>query len=111
MVTALRYASKACLVELLLLLVVQMLLLLLMGGEVQMVLLLLCVLRGGGGLVLFCSSGDGGILFRENTYDAGGYFVMNNRFVVFADNVDSEFLQEGQNEASESRQAVCKQRG
>ena len=40
--TALRYTSKACLVELLLLLVVQMLLLLLMGGEVQMVLLLLC---------------------------------------------------------------------
>ncbi len=70
-----------------------MLLLLLMGAEVEMVLLLLCVLRGGGGLVLFCSSGDGGVLFRENTYDAGGHFVMNNCFVIFADDIDSEFLQ------------------
>jgi hypothetical protein len=35
---------------------------------------------------------DVGVLFGEDAYDAGGDFVVDDRLVVFSDDVDSEFL-------------------
>jgi hypothetical protein len=35
------------------------------------------------------------VLLREHAYNACGDFMMDDCFVVFADNVDTEFLGEG----------------
>jgi hypothetical protein len=53
------------------------------------VLLLLMLL-----LVLVClrTSGYLSILFRENADNSSGYFVVDNGFIVFANNVDTKFL-------------------
>jgi hypothetical protein len=61
-----------------------LLLLLLLLKEVLLLLLLL--------LVLFGTSRDLSILFREHANCAGGDFVVDDGFVVFANNVDTEFL-------------------
>jgi hypothetical protein len=38
--------------------------------------------------------GEVGVLLGEVADNAGGNFVLDDRFVVFANNVDSEFLNE-----------------
>lgn len=43
-------------------------------------------------LVLFSTGGDLSILLRKDTDGTSGNFVVDYRFVVFADNVDTEFL-------------------
>ena len=43
-------------------------------------------------LVLLGARGDLGVLFVEDADDARGDFVVDDRFVVFADDVDAEFL-------------------
>jgi hypothetical protein len=43
-------------------------------------------------MVLLGAGGDVGVLFGEDTYDAGGDFVVDDRLVVLSDDVDSEFL-------------------
>lgn len=55
--------------------------------------------RGGGllllvllVLVLFCTSGDQCILLGKNTDNSGGDFVVDYCYVVFANDVDTEFL-------------------
>jgi preprotein translocase subunit SecG len=45
-------------------------------------------------LVLLGASGDVGLLFGEDAYDAGGDFVVDDRLIVFGNNVDCEFLNE-----------------
>ena len=37
-------------------------------------------------------SGDLSIMFRGDTDDTSGYLVMNDSFVVFANDVDTKFL-------------------
>ena len=48
-----------------------------------MLLLMLVGLRTGGYL---------SILFREDADNSGGYFVVDDGFIVFANNVDTKFL-------------------
>ena len=50
-------------------------------------------------LVPFRVYGDGSVLVREETDDAGSHFAVDddNDFAVFADNIDSEFLPKGEN--------------
>ena len=43
-------------------------------------------------LMLLSASGDVGILIREDTYDMGSNFVVNDSLVVFAHNIDARFL-------------------
>jgi hypothetical protein len=38
--------------------------------------------------------GEVGVLLREDVYKVGGEFVVDDRLVVFANNVDSKFLNE-----------------
>lgn len=44
-------------------------------------------------LMLFCTCCDESILLRENAYHAGRNFMVDDGFIIFADNVDSEFLE------------------
>jgi hypothetical protein len=46
-------------------------------------------------LQLLGTEGSLEVLFREYAYNACRYFMMDDRFVVFAHNVDTEFLGEG----------------
>jgi hypothetical protein len=46
-------------------------------------------------LMVFSSHSDNSFLFGEDTCDTGCYFVMDYGFLVFAHNVDSEFLLKG----------------
>lgn len=41
---------------------------------------------------LFGASGYEGVLFGKDACDAGGDFVMNDRLVVFSNEIDSKFL-------------------
>jgi hypothetical protein len=59
-----------------------------LGEVVVVVVSVLWLLK----LELCCTSSGVGVMFRENAYDAGGCFVVDDRFVVCAYNVDSEFL-------------------
>ena len=43
-------------------------------------------------LILFCACGYEDIPFGEDTNYAGSDFLMGNCFIVFAKNVDPEFL-------------------
>jgi hypothetical protein len=43
-------------------------------------------------LMLFRTCGNKGVLFREYTNYTSGDFMMDNRFVVFAYDIDPEFL-------------------
>ena len=43
-------------------------------------------------LVRLRTSGNLSILFREDADDSSGYFVVDDCFVVFADNIDTKFL-------------------
>jgi hypothetical protein len=43
-------------------------------------------------LMLLCMSSNLNILLIGDADDSRGYFVMNDSFVVFPDNVDIEFL-------------------
>jgi hypothetical protein len=57
-----------------------------------LVLLVLMLLLLELVLVVLGASGDVGVLFGENGYDAGGDFVVDDRLVVLSHDVDSEFL-------------------
>jgi hypothetical protein len=43
-------------------------------------------------LVLFGASGNMRVLFRKNTDDTGSDFIVNDGFVICANNVNTEFL-------------------
>ena len=43
-------------------------------------------------LVLFSARSDVGVLFREETDDTGCDFMVDDRLVVLADDVNAEFL-------------------
>jgi hypothetical protein len=43
-------------------------------------------------LMLLGASGDVGVLIGEDAYDTGGDFVMDDGLVVFAYDIDTEFL-------------------
>ena len=43
-------------------------------------------------LMLLGASGDVGVLIGEDTYDAGGDFVVNDGLVVFAYDINAGFL-------------------
>ena len=44
---------------------------------------------------LLRAEGDLRVVFREYAHDPGGHFVMDDSFVVLADDVDTEFLDAG----------------
>jgi hypothetical protein len=73
-----RRSSSMCLLHELLLMLLMMLM--------QSLLLLLLV-------VGLRTSGYLGILFREDADDPSGYFVVNNGFIVFSNDVDTKFLE------------------
>ena len=62
------------------------------GGRLRLGLQVLVLLELLLCLVLLGARGDLGVLFVEDADDARGDFVVDDRFVVFADDVDAEFL-------------------
>jgi hypothetical protein len=59
---------------------------------VRLLLLLLPLMMVLLKLLLLGASGYVGVLVGKDTHDAGSYFVMDNRLVIFAYDINPEFL-------------------